>query len=1027
MFDLTRFALEKRRITVVFLTMVFVAGAMAYRDMPRAEDPGFIVRTALVQTVFPGASPERVEMLVTDKLESVIQEIPELDSVTSSSKVGVSVIYVNIREEYREMRPIWDKLRRKVERASGSLPEGVRGPFVNDEFGDVFGIQIAVTGDGFTYRELQDVADEVRDELLLIPEAAKVEIAGAQEERIFAEFNNAALAEYGISPLQLRQALEARNIVLPGGDFSTPYEKIVLEPSGNFASVEDLSRTLIRIPGSGDIVRLEDIVDIRRDYIDPPEQRVRYNGEPSLILAVSMREGGNIIDLGTAVSRTLERIESIYPVGIEFDLLQFQPRIVEDKISDFAGSLVQAVAVVAIVMLAFLGLRTGLIVASLIPAAIVSAFLVMNLFGIGLDQMSLASLIIALGMLVDNAIVMSESIMVRMGAGEKARDAAIGAARELRIPLLTSSLTTAAAFLPIFLAESSTGEYTAPLFKVVTITLLCSWVIALTLIPLLCVAFLRIERAADDAPPSPAVRRYEATLRSLLRHPLPFLAGVIALFALAMFAMRWVPNIFFPPNDRATFTAELELPLGSPIEATDAAVARIEAFLVDELADSPDEDGVESWAAFIGEGAPKFLLPYNPEPPSPNYAILLGHTGERDTIDSRVVPALETFVLDTIPQAKITVRPLPLGAPAWPPVAIRISGRSGDTLFALVDEVKGRLRETPGATQVSDDWGPRTKKIEVRIDETRAQRAGVTNQDVALAMQTYLSGLQATEYREDDDLIPVVLRSADHERLDPNRIGNIAVYAQGGSGTVPLSQVAEPRIVWQPGVVKRRDRQRTVTAEALLEPGYTAMDVLGPMEAWLEEASADWPFGTTWELGGEAETSGNANASIAEKLPIALMIIVILLVAQFDSLRKPAIILATIPLAFIGVVAGLLIAGSYMGFMTLLGIISLAGIVINNAIVLLDRIRVEIEETGLEPSEAVVTAAKQRLRPILLTTATTIGGLLPLWFGGGPMWEPMAIAIIFGLAFATLLTLGVVPVLYRLLYRTGAPAAATAA
>ncbi len=1023
MFDLTRFALEKRRVTIVALTLVFVAGALTYRDMPRAEDPGFIVRTALVQTVFPGASPERVEMLVTDKLESVIQEIPELDSVTSSSKVGVSVIYVNIREEYRDMRPIWDNLRRKVERARGDLPEGVRGPFVNDEFGDVFGIQIAITGDGFTYRELKEVADEVRDELLLIPEAAKVEIAGAQEERIFAEFNNAALAEYGMSPLQLRQALEARNIVLPGGDFSTPYEKIVLEPTGNFASVEDLRRTLIRIPGSGDIVRLEDIVDIRRGYIDPPEQRVRYNGEPSLILAVSMREGGNIISLGDAVSATLSRVQGVYPIGIDFDLVQFQPQIVEKKIDDFAGSLVQAVLVVAAVMLAFLGLRTGLIVASLIPAAIISAFLVMDLFGIGLDQMSLASLIIALGMLVDNAIVMSESIMVRMGAGEDAKQAAIASARELRIPLLTSSLTTAAAFLPIFLAESSTGEYTAPLFKVVTITLLCSWVIALTLIPLLCVAFLRVARTDTSAPPSPAVRRYETALRAMLCHPLPSLAVVLAVFALAMFSMRWVPNIFFPPNDRPTFTAELELPLGSPIQATDEAVARVEAFIAEELADSPDEDGVESWAAFIGEGAPKFLLSYNPEPPSPNYAILLGHTGERDTIDRRIVPELQSYVLDNFPQAKITVRPLPLGAPAWPPVAIRISGRSSDTLFALAEEVKLKLRETPGTTQVTDDWGARTKKVEVRIDEARAQRAGVTNQDVALAMQTYLSGLQATEYREDDDLIPVVLRSAEYQRLDPNRIGNIAVYTQGGTGTVPLSQVAEPKIVWQPGVVKRRDRQRTVTAEALLEPGYTAMDVLQPMQAWLTEASADWPFGASWELGGEAETSGKANESIAEKLPIALMIILVLLVAQFDSLRKPAIILATIPLAFIGVVAGLLIAGSYMGFMTLLGIISLAGIVINNAIVLLDRIRVEIEEKGLAPAEAVVSAAKQRLRPILLTTATTIGGLLPLWLGGGPMWEPMAIAIIFGLAFATLLTLGVVPMLYRLLYRTGAPAA----
>src|SRR6056297_3579041 len=437
--------------------------------------------------------------------------------------------------------------------------------------------------------------------------------------------------------------------------------------------------------------------------------------------------------------------------------------------------------------------------------------------------------------------------------------------------------------------------------------------------------------------------------------------------------------------------------------------AELESFIATELADSEERDGIEQWAAFVGEGAPRFILSYSPEPPNPSYALILGHTGERTTIDRLVVPEIESFVLESFPPAKVTVRPLPMGEPAWPPIAIRLKGRDTETLFALLDEVKARLRETPGAAQVTDDWGARTKKVEVRIDETRAQQAGVTNQDVAIAMQTYLSGLETTEFREEDDLIPIVLRSAGEERLDPDRIGNIAVYAHGGSRTVPLSQVAVPEIVWQPGVIKRRDRQRTMTAEALLEPGYTSSEVIESIEPWLREASADWPYGVSWSLGGEAETSADANASIMEKLP-------------FASVRKPAIILTTIPLAFIGVIAGLLIARSYFGFMTLLGVISLAGIVINNAIVLLDRIRIEQEENGLGQAEAVVAAARQRARPILLTAATTIDGLIPLWIGGGPMWEPMAIAIIFGLAFATVLTLGVVPVLYRVLYLTGDPA-----
>ncbi len=1020
MFDLTRIAIDRDRVTAVALLVIFITGISAFQAMPRNEDPGFIIRTALVQTFFPGASPERVELLVTDKLEKVIQEIPELESVASTSKTGTSVIYVNVKESYVDMRPIWDKLRRKIDGAVGDLPDGVSGPFVNDEFGDVFGTLITLTGDGFDYRELKSIADDVRNELLLLDEIAKVDIFGAQEERIFVEYDNARLAEFGLSPLQLQQLLQARNIVLPGGDVRSTYETIVLEPSGNYESLDELARTVLNIPGRSDVVRLRDLVTLKRGYIDPPATRMRTNGEPSLGLAVSLREGGNILRLGEQVEATMARIDTIFPIGVEFDVLLFQPDIVETKISDFTGNLMQAVLIVAAVMLVFLGLRTGLIVASLIPMTMAAAFFVMDLFSIGLDQMSLASLIIALGMLVDNAIVMSESIMVLMAAGRTARDAAIQSAKELKTPLLISSLTTAAAFLPIYLAESATGEYTAPLFKVVTITLLCSWVIALTLIPLLCVWFLKV-KARDESYDTTVYRSYRAALTAALRRPLVSMAVVAGVFFVALQGFALVPNIFFPANDRPTFTIDFELPESTPIERTEAVVRETEAFMAELMAERDADgvitgEGIINWGAFIGSGAPKFILSYNPEPQSPAYAIIVANATSVDDITGRLVPRIERFILESFPDVNPTVRQLPLGAPAWPPVSVRISGGDSNALFAIVDQVKARLAETPGARQITDNWGARSKKVVVDIDETRARLAGVSHQDIALSLQTYLSGLEATEYREGDELIPVVMRSTARERDDPTRVASVNVYAQSTGASVPLFQVAEPRLVWEPARVERRDRLRTVAVEALTDPGVTAAEVNAQLEPWLAAESQNWPFGFSWEFGGEAETSGKANESIAAKLPIAGLIILLLLVGQFNSIRKPAIILITIPLGLIGVVIGLIVARSYFGFMTLLGVISLAGIVINNAIVLLDRIELEIAG-GLEPARAIVEAAQQRLRPILLTTATTIGGMIPLWLGGGPMWEPMAISIIFGLLVATMLTLGVVPVLYALFHR----------
>ena len=1014
--DITRFAIDNNRVTLVALAVICAAGYQAYLTLPQAEDPGFTIRTAVVLTYFPGANPQRVEDLVTDKIEKAIQEIPELDAVRSKSSTGVSVVTVDIKEEYFEMRPIWDNLRRKVEKAERELPDGVRGPFVNDEFGDTFGTIIAITGEGYNYAELKDVAYEVRDMLLQLEDAGRIEMHGEQEERVFIEFDGARLAELGLTVGQLQQQLEAQNILIPGGSVSTGLERIELEPTGSFESIEELGSTVIRSSGQRSLLYLEDVATISRGYQDPPEALMRANGRPALGLAISTKSTGNIVRHGAEVLELVERLRKEYPVGLELSVVAFQPLVVERKVDEFVGNVLQAIGIVLAAMLLMLGLRTGFVVASLIPAAMLMSLAVMQQFDIGLNQMSLAALIIALGMLVDNAIVMSESIMVEMAAGKPAADAAVDSARELRVPLLTSSLTTAAAFLPIYLAESTVGEYTNQLFLVVTIALLSSWALALTVIPLLCVLFLRVKQQQESFDGF-VYRAYRRTLIAALRMRWVTIAVVLGVFYVAMLGFAYIPNIFFPPSDKAMFTVEIEAPTGTAIERTDGIVRAADDFVQRELmAGEERPEGVTEWSAYVGQGAPRFTLSYGPEQTRPEYAYMILNTTSTEVIPG-IREKLDAFLSDTFPDVRSAIQPLQNGPVVRYPIEVRLMGDDADRLFQIVDGLKTHMRSVPGVRGVGDDWGNRTKKIVVDVDNARARRAGLSNQDVATSLMSTLSGLSVTDYREGDEVIPVTMRSKDDDRRQIARLETLNVYSQSTGRSVPLQAVADLNVVWQPAKVFRRNRLKAVTVFSNLLPGVTAAETMDRIIPWLEEESASWPLGYRYELGGELEASGEGNQSIAEKLPIAGLAIILLLVGQFNSVRRPLIILLTIPLGLIGVVAGLLVTGSYMGFMTFLGVISLSGIVINNAIVLLDRINIEIMQNGLPENRAIIEAAQRRLRPILLTTATTCGGLLPLWLGGGVMFEPMAIAILFGLIFATALTLGVVPILYAIFFR----------
>ncbi len=1022
--SITRASIEKNRITITILAVVLLGGMMAYVNLPRAEDPGFIIRTAVVQTIFPGASPKRVEMLVTDKIEKAVQEIPELDFVSSQSRNGLSLIFVNIKEKYKKMRPIFDNLRRKVNKVKGDLPDGIIGPIVDDEFGDVFGIVFSITGEGYSYAELKEVADQVRDELLLIGDVAKVEIHGAQEERVFMEYNNARLAELGLTAGRLNNILVTENIIIPGGEVFTSDEQIAIEPSGNFRTLEDLKRTIIKLPGRKDLIYLGDIADIHRGYIDPPSRIMRANNTPCLGVAVSMREGGNIIALGTQVQAKLDYFHSTYPIGIEFDNIAFQPASVSTYVNNFVENLLQSVVIVTLVMLLFLGLRTGIIVAALIPMAMFGSLMLMQFLDIGLDMVSLASLIVSLGMLVDNAIVMSESIMVKMGRGKTRLDAAVESANELRIPLLVASLTTSAAFLPIFLAKSMVGEYTNSLFKVVTLTLLCSWILAITMIPMLCYYFLKIkETKQTEAYSSKTYRWYRASLSYLLRHRGLTLWAIVVIFFLVMGMGGYVQQKFFPDSDKAIGNIHLTFPKGTPITKTEAMVKKVDAFLERELLvkkgedkEDGDREGVVSWASFIGYGGMRYVLAHTPEIATPSYSFILVNTTS-DGYVPELKRRVEAFCIENFPDIDVKVKLIPTGPPVSAPISVRLKGRDQDKLFTIVEQVKEKLKSLKGSRNVTDDWGMRTKKIVVAINRARARGAGITNQDVAISLYTIFSGLQLSEFREDDKIIPITLRTALADRKDIGKLETMNVFSQMTGLSVPLKQIADIRLVWEPSQILRRDRLPTVTVSSELEAGLTAQEINLQLIPWLEELSGEWEIGYSFDVGGESEQAEKSNQSIMVQLPIAGFIIFLLIVLQFNSFRKTFIVLVTIPLGVIGVILGLLCTGSYFGFMTLLGVVSLAGIVINNAIVMLDRIRLEIEEHGLEPRRAIIEAAQLRFRPILLTTITTMGGLFPLWLGGGPMWEPMAIAIIFGLGFATVLTLGVVPVLYAKLFK----------
>lgn len=1033
--NLTKLSLDNSRVTITLVIVVALLGISTFLGLERNDMPPFTIRVAQVITAFPGAGPERVEALITDPIEQVVQELPELDFVSSESRTGVSIISVNIRQDVPEenLQDIWDRLRRKIDAIRGTLPENISEPDIKDDgIGVVYGIMLGMENDGFSFAALADYADLIKGELIRLGDAARVKVTGLQEEQIFIEFDNAKLVQVGLTAGQLQNYISSTNILFPGGEVNLEDERIILEPTGNFESLADLEQLLIPVGQAGESVYLGDISQIRRAYESPRERIVRVNGSQGLAISISLKEGANIVELGKQVDAKIAKLSEELPVGITLYRAASQDVVVDKSIADFLGNLVQSIIIVLFTMLLFLGLRTGIVVASLIPLAIITTLFLMGSLGVGLNKVSLAALIMALGMLVDNAIVIAESIMVKMEEGDSARKAAIDSCGELAIPLLISSLTTSAAFLSFYLAESTLGDVVGPLFVVISLALLSSWLLSLTVVSLLATILIKVkakpaagkgEKESEKTDTSFFGRINKFYIRILipvLKRPFWFLLTIVAAFVLSIMGLGSLPFIFFPDSERNLITVDVNLPTGTRIERSEAVIETLENFLADSLKVGPNRDrGAVTWTSFVGEGPESYDLGYQRSQPQTHYAHILVNTSSGDD-NQLVIDALNRFAFERLPDAEVKAQRLKQGGGSGVPVQVRVSGASPDELFRISTDIRKKLNTIPGTQNLSDDWGPKLKKLVVDIDETKARRAGVSNQDVALSLQTVLTGFETGDFREGEDNLPIMLRSLNSQQLDIEQLQTIDIFAQSTGRSVPLAQVATLRPDWQFARIKRRDLFRTISINAYLRSGYTASQITDELSPWLEAESKNWPEGYQYELGGEAENSTSGLTAVIEKLPISGFLIVFLLVLQFNSFRKTAIVLGAIPLGLIGVVLGLIVFQSYFGFFAFLGIISLAGIIINNAIVLLDRIELEQNGNGLSPWKAIIAACQQRLRPILLTTFTTTLGLIPLYLGGGLMWEPMAIGIMIGLLFGTIITLLFVPTMYLLLYRVKA-------
>ena len=1000
-------AIRNKVFTLFVVAVIAVLGVQSYFNVGWLEDPEFSVKTATVLTLWPGASAEEVEQQITERIERAVQEIPELDHVRSVSRPGESIVFVDIETRYRsrDLPQIWDMLRRQVSDVQAELPDGAQPSQVDDDYGDVYGVLLAVYGDGVPFATLSDHVEDLQRELLLLDSVSRAVFWGERQETVEIMVQSARLSTLGLTVDDVLRALSTQNQVVPSGVVESGPERFRLDTTGTFGALQDIGGLVVGRAADDRLVLLRDIAEIRRAFIDPPRQIMRFNGYDAMAIGLSPVEGANIVQMGQAVRARLEALEAQRPVGIEVGIVNYQPELVDEAIRSFVISLSAAAAIVLAVVGLLMGLRGGLIVGLGLILTILATLIVMAITGIDLQRMSVGAMIVGLGILVDNAIVVTDYILIRMKRGDSRIDAAAKAVRALGWPLLGATLVAIVAFLPIYLSPDDTGEYCETLFLVIGISLFISWVLAVTVTPLLCHMLLK-QPSPDAADPFSGrlFTLYRTALHLSLGRRFVVLGLMVGLVVLSGYGFGFVSQNFFPTSDRSAVMLDYWLPEGSRVSDVSEDLRTIEQHL-------QGLDPVVNVSTFVGAGPPRFLLALNPEIPNRSYGQIIIELDSVDDVPDMVAYA-DRYLVENFPQAEPRMRVFPFATLETFKIEARFSGPDPAVLRDLAQQAMAILAEEPGAKYVRHDWRQQTRSIRPVFDQARARRVGVTREDVAFALSRVTDGAQVGVYREGDDLLPIVWRVPEEERHDVGRLEQVEVFSGFAENGVPLAQVISGiDHVWEQPVIWRRDRQRTITVQA--EPqGMEAYELQATVQAAVE--AIPLPPGYSFEWGGEYEGSVDGQTNVNANVPVGMIITVIVLVALFNGLRQPLIIFLTVPLCIVGVTAGLLLTDQPFGFMALLGVLSLQGMLIKNGIVLVDQIESGIRE-GLEPYEAVVQGSVGRLISITVGAMTTALGLIPLLFD--TLFRAMAVSIMGGLLFGTVLTLIVLPVLYTLAFR----------
>jgi multidrug efflux pump len=1009
-FNLSGWAITHRPLVHYFMAMLVVIGVVSYMKLGRNEDPTFTIKAMTVTTLWPGATLEDTLLQITERVERKLQETPYLDYIKSYTKPGQSTIFIYLKGSTgpKAVADAWYQVRKKIKDIELTLPQGVIGPVSDDEFGDTYGIVYGFIADGFTHRELRDYVEDIRSRLLQVPDVNKVNLIGQQAERIFIEFSPSKLAGYGLKSSELAAALNAQNAVAPTGVITTDEETITLRVSGAMVSEKDILAMNFDVGGRN--VRLADIAEVRREYSDPPDPIFRINGTPGLGLAISMRDGGDVLALGENIRHAMEQLKADLPIGIEPVMVANQPDTVHRSIDEFMEALWESIGIVLVVSVLSLGLRAGAIVIVCIPLVLAIVFAAMYGLGIDLQRISLGALIISLGLLVDDAMITIESMVSRLERGDDKPKAAIFAYSSTAMPRLAGTLVTIAAFVPVGFARSDAGEYTFSLFAVVALALLASWVVSGICAPVAGIALLRQPKHThSEETLSAPMRLFKRCLLAAMRAKWITILVSLALFAAALYGTRFVPEQFFPSSDRSELLVDLKLQDNASVLATRELADQFDKM----LAADPD---VERFSTYVRQGAIRFYLPLDVALPNDFFAqsvVITKGLKERDQVRAR----LEQAVAERLPAAVVRVYPLELGPPVGWPVKYRVSGPDLARVHAIARQLAEQLEKVTGIQHINFDWAEPARVMRVRIDQDQARQLGLSSQDVSLALNAIVSGTTITQVRNSIYLINVDMRAEHKQRTSLESIRSLQIPLRNSS-VVPLRQIASFEYGQEYPIVWRRDRVPTMTVQADVVPGLLPSTAVQSVQPSIDRLAASLPFGYRIVAGGSVEESAKAQTSVKAVLPLMAVLVLTILMFQLQSFQRVLLVLSVAPLGLIGVVAALLIAQAPLGFVAILGVLALVGMIARNSVILIDEVARQIE-AGQHVWDAVVTAAIHRTRPILLTASAASLGMIPI--APTVFWGPMAYAIIGGLFVATVLTLIFLPALYVAWFRVSEP------